>query len=89
MDIDHTRSMVRAALEGQLDDVPTMTDPVFGLAVPVTCPGVPDLFLQPRATWSDGEAYDRQARALAAMFVDNFRQFEQAMPASVRDAGPR
>jgi phosphoenolpyruvate carboxykinase (ATP) len=89
MDIDHTRSMVRAALDGRLDDVPTVTDPVFGLEVPLACPDVPDSFLQPRGTWSDGEAYDRQARALAAMFGENIRQFEATMPASVLDAGPR
>ncbi len=34
MNIDHTRSMVRAALSGALDGVPTVEDPIFRVAVP-------------------------------------------------------
>jgi phosphoenolpyruvate carboxykinase (ATP) len=81
--------MVRAALEGRLDDVPTTTDPIFGLEVPTTCPDVPDTFLAPRSTWPDPEAYDRQARILAAMFADNFANFADGASEEVRAAGPR
>ena len=89
MNIDHTRSMVRAALSGALDDVPTATDPIFGVEVPTSCPGVPADVLQPRSTWADGAAYDRQAEALARMFVDNFAAYADGVPASVCAAGPR
>ena len=65
MDIAHTRSMVRAAIDGRLDDVPTRIDPTFGFEVPLECPDVPASFLDPRATWADPDAYDRQAAALA------------------------
>jgi phosphoenolpyruvate carboxykinase (ATP) len=89
MDINHTRSMVRAALDGRLDGVETVTDPIFGVEVPTSCPDVPPEFLQPRATWADPDAYDRQARALAHMFVENFATYADGVPASVRAAGPR
>ena len=89
MNINHTRSMVRAALSGALDDVPTLTDPIFGLEVPSACPDVPAEVLQPRATWADGDAYDRQAAALATMFVENFALFADGVPESVQAAGPR
>ena len=89
MNIDHTRSMVRAALDGSLDDVPYTVDPVFGVEVPTTCPDVPASFLQPRATWQDGEAYDRQAAALAGMFAANFAAFTDGAAPEVRSAGPR
>jgi phosphoenolpyruvate carboxykinase (ATP) len=89
MDIDHTRSMVRAALDGRLDGVPTVTDPIFGVEVPTSCPDVPDEFLQPRATWSDPDAYDRQARALAHMFAENFAAYADGVSDAVRAAGPR
>ena len=39
MNIDHTRSMVRAALSGALDGVPTVEDPIFRVAVPSSVPG--------------------------------------------------
>ncbi len=58
MDIQQTRDMVRAALDGSLQDVPTVTDPVFGVQVPVRVPGVPSEVLSPRSTWPDGDAYD-------------------------------
>jgi phosphoenolpyruvate carboxykinase (ATP) len=89
MNINHTRSMVRAALSGALDGVPTVTDPIFGLEVPTACPDVPADVLQPRATWADGDAYDRQAAALATMFVENFAAYADGVPESVRAAGPR
>ena len=66
-----------------------MTDPRFGFEVPTACPGVPAEVLQPRSTWADKDAYDRQARKLAAMFVENFKRFEDAADAEVRAAGPR
>ena len=89
MDINHTRSMVRAALDGRLDGVPTITDPIFGVEIPTTVPDVPAAFLQPRSTWADGVAYDRQARALAHMFAENFAAYADGVSESVRAAGPR
>jgi phosphoenolpyruvate carboxykinase (ATP) len=89
MNITHTRNMVRAALDGRLDGVPTVTDPVFGVEVPTSCPGVPEEVLQPRGTWPDPAAYDRQARELARMFVENFRRFEDGVTSGIRSAGPR
>jgi phosphoenolpyruvate carboxykinase (ATP) len=89
MNINHTRSMVRAAIKGELDDVAMTTDPIFGIEVPTTCPDVPAEFLQPRSTWQDKAAYDIQARTLAHMFAENFAGFADGVPPSVRDAGPR
>jgi phosphoenolpyruvate carboxykinase (ATP) len=89
MNINHTRTMVRAALNGELRDVPTRLDPTFDIAVPLSVPGIPDEVLDPRGTWQDKAAYDTQARNLAAMFADNFKAFTNGVPASVRTAGPR
>ncbi len=88
MSLPHTRTMVRAALRGDLDDVDMGIDPVFGLAVPRHVDGVPDEILSPRATWSDADAYDARALDLARMFQANFARFPDA-PAEVLDAGPR
>jgi phosphoenolpyruvate carboxykinase (ATP) len=89
MNIAHTRQMVRAALNGLLEDVPTRTDPTFGFEVPTSCPDVPTNVLWPRDTWADKGAYDRQARKLAAMFEGNFKQFEDSVSADISGAGPR
>jgi phosphoenolpyruvate carboxykinase (ATP) len=89
MSIDHTRTMVRAALRGMLASVGYEVDPVFGVEVPVTVPGVPDEVLRPRDTWPDPTAYDAKARELAAMFADNFSAYADGVDENVRTAGPR
>jgi phosphoenolpyruvate carboxykinase (ATP) len=90
MSLAHTRAMVRAALAGQLDRVPTTREPVFGLEVPTHVPGgVPDEILLPRGTWSDPTAYDATAAKLAGLFRKNFEQFAAQVGAGVREAGPR
>jgi len=89
MAIDHTRTMVRAALGGALDRVAYETDPIFGVEVPTTVPGVPSEILRPRGTWPDPDAYDAKARELAAMFAENFEDYADGVSAAVRDAGPR
>ncbi len=88
MKIAHTRAMVNAALNGKLNDVDYVTDPVFGIEVPTSCPDVPAEVLTPRSTWSDGKAYDEQASKLAGMFVENFQQFEEEVSDDVTAAAP-
>ncbi len=74
MSIDHTRALLDAALGGDLDDVETEIDPIFGLAVPRSCPGVPSEILNPRNTWADPDAYDTAAIDLRAMFRTNYHE---------------
>ncbi|MEK9626467.1 MAG: phosphoenolpyruvate carboxykinase (ATP), partial [Gammaproteobacteria bacterium] len=88
MAINHTRTIVNAALDGKLDGVPTMTDPIFGLEVPTECPGVPADVLNPRSTWADTGAYDAQAKKLAGLFQDNFTKYADDVPEDVKLAGP-
>ena len=83
-----TRRIVHAAIGGELDDVATEVDPVFGLAVPRAVAGVPGELLTPRRTWSDPVAFDERARRLAGMFRDNFEQFADGVTAEVAAAGP-
>jgi phosphoenolpyruvate carboxykinase (ATP) len=75
MKLRYTRAMLKAAFEGELDEVPYDIDPIFGLHLPTSCPGVPSEVLQPRGTWSDPEAYDAKANELKAMFEANFVRF--------------
>jgi phosphoenolpyruvate carboxykinase (ATP) len=89
MNLKSTRAMIRAALAGELDAVPTRREPVFGLEVPKHVPGVADALLDPRATWKDAAAYDVQATKLTALFRKNFEQFAELVPVSVREAGPK
>jgi phosphoenolpyruvate carboxykinase (ATP) len=72
MDINLTRAMVNAALEGRLEDVECCCDTIFHLNVPLTCPGVPSEILNPENTWEDKDAYRARARKLAMEFSRHF-----------------
>ncbi|RNC80614.1 MAG: phosphoenolpyruvate carboxykinase (ATP) [Phycisphaera sp.] len=85
--LKYTRAMVTAILDGSLASVETKPDPVFGLNIPVSVPGVPDEVLIPKNTWADGAAYDEKAAELAAKFRENATKFE--MTDAVLSAGPK
>ena len=86
-DIPVSRAVVSAALSGAMSALTFRVDPVFGFEVPVSCPGVPDLLLDPRNTWPHQEGFDKAAKELAARFRKNFEKFTDA-PDAVRQAGP-
>jgi len=81
--------MVDAILDGKLANIPTETDPVFGLAKPLLCPGVPEHILDPRETWHDILEYDNKAKELARRFNDNFSQYLDLVSDEVRQAAPK
>jgi phosphoenolpyruvate carboxykinase (ATP) len=87
MPIDATRTLLDAALSGELEDVEYRTDPTFGVEVPARVPGVDSTLLDPRSTWDDPAAYDAKAAELARMFRENFARFDDVAP-TVAAAGP-
>jgi len=89
MKIAYTRAMVHAALNGSLANVRAEVDPIFGLHMPVECPGVPSIVLNPRNTWTNPNAYDQKARELAGLFVKNFEQYADQAAREVKAAAPK
>jgi len=89
MPIKHTRALVNAALDGTLANVPMEKDPFFGLAIPTECGDVPTDILNPRNTWADKEAYDKQAAHLVSLFIENFEQFSDYVDEDVIKSAPQ
>jgi phosphoenolpyruvate carboxykinase (ATP) len=89
MPIKATRALLAAALDGSLHRAEFRTDANFGFEVPVSVPGIDASILDPRSTWTDKAAYDRQARRLVDMFIANFGKFESHVDASVLGAAPQ
>ncbi|MDH5607051.1 MAG: phosphoenolpyruvate carboxykinase (ATP) [Anaerolineae bacterium] len=87
--LPHTRAMVRAAMQGELDGVPLKEDPVFGLLVPEQVPDAPSDILTPKSTWKDGAAYDKAAQDLVARFQKNFEQYRGHIGDEIFAAGPK
>ena len=86
MPIKATRALLTAALDGSLNDVEFRKDPNFGFDVPVAVPGVAEVLLDPRRTWTDPTTYDAQAAKLVQMFADNFAQYVAFIDEDVRAA---
>ena len=85
----HTRALINAALSGALDDVAYTEHPIFGVAMPTTCPGVPAALLNPSSSWQDADAHTAQAYALAQNFSNNFKQYEDFADHEIRSGGPK
>lgn len=86
MSITHTRALLNAALNGELDNAEYRTDPFFGLAIPTHVNGVPDEVLDPREAWADKAAYDKAARGLVQRFIENFESFAEHVDDDVKAA---
>lgn len=88
MKLKYTRSLITAALTGELDKVEYTKDDVFGLNMPTSCPDVPTEILNPRNTWEDKAAFDKKANELAQAFVKNFETFESNASEEILSAAP-
>ena len=87
INLNYTRSMVRAAISGLLEFESFEHHDIFNLDIPVACPGVPSEILNPANTWPDKEKYKTAARRLASLFVKNFEKFGD-VPQQIKLAGP-
>ena len=88
MKLKYTRAIIDAIHDGSLDNVEYVTDPIFGLDVPTSCPNVPDELLIPKNTWQDGAAFDAQAHKLANLFINNFEKYKAGSSEAIINAGP-
>ncbi|MGQ0558204.1 MAG: phosphoenolpyruvate carboxykinase [Sphingosinicella sp.] len=89
MPIAVTRSLLKAALDGELAAVDYRADPWFGFEVPVSVPAVQAMMLNPRDTWRNKADYDATAARLVNLFNTNFARFAGAVEQAVLNAAPR
>ena len=87
--LSYTRSLITAALNGELDKAEYGTTPYFKLNFPKACAGVPSEILEPKNAWADKVAFEQTAQSLAASFVKNFEQYASAANEEIMAAAPR
>ncbi|HEY9364627.1 MAG TPA: phosphoenolpyruvate carboxykinase (ATP), partial [Chitinophagaceae bacterium] len=87
--LSYTRAMITAALNDELKNATFEKDPVFGVGIPASCPGVPAEVLQPRNTWQDKDAYDEKAKFLAGLFIKNFEKYKDVVNHEILNASPK
>ncbi len=72
--IQATRTLLRAAFDGELEARGSRVLPDFGLRIPETVAGVDSEMLDPRRTWKGREPYACAASRLRDMFRSNFEK---------------
>jgi len=89
MSLKHTRRIINAVLNGELDGGQFEEEPFFGLMIPTQVPDVPSEILNPRNTWADKSAYDAKAKALVEMFKKNFAKFADKASPEIFKGAPK
>ncbi|MDA3822861.1 MAG: phosphoenolpyruvate carboxykinase (ATP) [Bacteroidales bacterium] len=73
--IKDTRGIIDNILNGEIDKADTKIIPYFNFEIPISLPRVDDQILDPRDTYSDLVDWDKKAKNLAGLFIENFKQF--------------
>lgn len=74
--LGYTRALIQAVLKGNLAKLPFRKEEIFGLFIPVLCPGVPNSILCPANSWDDKEAYNTTATKLKQTFEENYAKYQ-------------
>ncbi|OFZ22694.1 MAG: phosphoenolpyruvate carboxykinase (ATP) [Bdellovibrionales bacterium RIFOXYA1_FULL_36_14] len=70
--LSYTRSMLEAAICGNLDQVEYSFDEIFQVNIPKTCPEVPEEILSPKNMWGNETLFLTTAHELAKQFQIHF-----------------
>ncbi len=73
--LKNTRLIIDAILDGSIEETEFVESNVFGFQVPQSIPNVDSEILNPKNTWTDKDAYDKNAEKLAVKFYENFKKF--------------
>ena len=80
--------MLTLHFEGKLDNVEYTNDPFFNLMIPNLVRKCLLKYLNPKNTWADKNSYDAQAKKLANMFIENFKEYSEGTSEGIKMAGP-
>lgn len=89
IDLPSTRKIIRAILDGSLDDKEFTTLPIFNLSIPKSIDGIDPVILDPRQSWESPSKWEATAKDLALEFIANFDNFSaNAETADLAKYGP-
>ena len=71
-----------------MDNIPYITDEVFGLNIPKEIAGIPNKILVSKNTWTNRSDYNSKRKELASKFIQNFEKYKNYVDKTVIEAGP-
>ena len=71
----NTRALINAIFDGELDNAETETLPIFNLRMPKTLAGLDTTVLDPRSSYDDPAEWEKRARQLGGLFIENCEKF--------------
>ncbi len=88
--IKDTRGIINAILDGSIEGATTKNLPIFNLEIPTELKGVDTGILDPRDTYADAAEWEKKAKELGALFVENFVKYtDNEEGKSLVAAGPQ
>jgi len=88
MSIKDTRDCINAILDGSIQDSEFDTTKTFRLHVPKTLGDINPEILNPRNAWADKEEFDKTRDTLAAMFIENYKKYQDGNHTDYAPFGP-
>ena len=73
--LKNTRALINAIFSGEIDNSETDTLPIFNLKMPKTLAGLDSSILDPRSSYDDAAEWEKRARHLGGLFIENFEKF--------------
>ncbi|MEF3254642.1 MAG: phosphoenolpyruvate carboxykinase (ATP) [Deferribacterales bacterium] len=87
--IAHTRRIIKAILENEMDNIGFKQDPIFGFEIPLAIPDLPSEILDPKISWSDKNKYDETLKKLASDFIENFNKYSDKVDKEILAGAPK
>jgi phosphoenolpyruvate carboxykinase (ATP) len=84
----YSRAILDAIHSGELANGQFETYPIFNLAVPISCTGVPSEILHPERSWQDKAAYAKTVRDVAGLFQTNFENYASRATDEMKAGAP-
>ena len=70
-----TRLIIDAILNDELNDIETEIIPFFNLAIPKKLNNISPNVIDPRKSWNTNIEWEKEAKKLAQLFINNFQKF--------------
>jgi phosphoenolpyruvate carboxykinase (ATP) len=86
--LEISRNIVRAIVNGKLENAEFRPDGYFNLMIPGTCSDVPPNILHPATYWTDEAAYIRAVHQLIRLFDENSKQYQNEIDDAILAAQP-